>query len=227
MADAESTAITLDTDPMTVDVDALRSWKQFEREVSACTRCGLHETRTKVVFGDGDTDADLMIIGDAPGRHEDLQGKPFAGAAGNLLDNMLADAGLGREDCYITDVVKCLLPERDPLAAEIEACGSHLVEQIARVRPKVIVTLGELPTTFVLRKRLPIAKIAGYRFDVYDGVTLVPTFAPVAALRGNARAMASIKRDLRTAKAVLDGRLASGAEAMADVRARQPQDGGQ
>ena len=227
MAESESPAITLDTNPMTVNVDALRSWKQFERDATACTRCGLSETRTKVVFGDGNTEADLMIIGDAPGRHEDLQGKPFAGAAGNLLDNLLADAGLGREDCYITDVVKCLPPERDPQAIEIETCGVYLIEQIARVKPKVIVTLGELPTTFVLRRRMPIGKLAGYRFDVYDGVTLIPTFAPVAALRGNARAMASIKRDLRTAKAVLDGRMATGAEAMADVRARQTEDGGQ
>lgn len=222
MADSDNAATTLDGNPMRVEAARLRTFKQLERDAVACTACALHRDRTKVVFGEGSTQSDLMLIGEAPGRHEDLQGKPFVGAAGNLIDNLLADAGLGREDCYITNLVKCHPPgNRQPARDEIEACWGFLFEQIAHVRPSVIVTLGELPTSVLLRRRLPLAKVAGYRFDVFDGVTLVPTFAPAAALRGNAQALAAIRRDFTVAKAVLDGRLATGAEAMADVRDRR------
>lgn len=219
---AEPRTPALEPNPLNVPPDALRPYRDLEREASGCTRCALSESRTKVVFGEGPLDADLFILGTAPGRHEDVQGTPFLGAAGNVLTNSLAAVGLAREDCYVTNLVKCRPPSgRSPLPAELEACSGYLFQQIAHVRPKVILALGELPTAFLLRRRLPLAKVAGYRLDVFDGVTLVPTYDPVSAVKGNTQAMAAIRRDVGVAKAVLDGRLATGAEAMADVLARR------
>lgn len=204
--------------PFDVPAEQLRPLRQVEEEALACTRCALAETRTKVVFGAGPVDAELFILGAAPGRHEDVQGAPLLGAAGNVITNALAAVGLSRDDCYTTQLVKCHPPSaRVPEFAEVDACSSYLFEQIAHLRPRVILALGELPTWFLLRKRLPLAKIAGYRLDVFDGVTLVPTYDPVQAVRGSTQAMAAIRRDVAVAKAVLDGRLATGAEAMADV----------
>lgn len=208
----DATPLRPGANPFALDPDELRPWSQLEKQALSCTRCALHESRTKVVFGDGNPDADLMIIGEGPGRHEDLQGRPFAGASGNVLDNMLAEAGLNRDDCYIANVIKCRPPgQRDPEREEIESCMPYLLEQMAHVRPRVIVTLGSFATRLVLRRSVPIAKIAGYRFEVFGGTILVPTFHPAAALRGHPQAVVALRRDLRTAKAVLDGRLAGGA----------------
>jgi uracil-DNA glycosylase family 4 len=208
--------------PMAIPADQLRPWKQLERDALSCTACPLHESRTKVVFGDGDPDAELMLIGEAPGRNEDLMGRPYAGAAGNILDNFLSDAGLDRQDCYLTDLVMCRPPSRrQPTAEEIEAHLPFLIEQIAHVRPRVIVAFGPLVAAVLLRRPIPLDKVAGYRFDVFDGVTLIPTYRPVDAMKGDARALTAIKRDVAAAKAVLDGRLSTGAEALAEARARQ------
>lgn len=205
--------------PMELSPDDLPSWKTLEREATGCMRCTLRESRHKVAFGDGDTDAELMIVGDFPARHEDLQGTPFVGALGNLLGNTLADAGLSRDECYLTHVVKCH-PGGDarPSAEEIETCLPYLVQQIALVRPRVILALGAFPTQVLLRRRVPIRKVAGYRLDVFDGVTLVPTHHPASALRGNPTAVAALRRDIRTAKGVLDGRLAPGSDVVAAAR---------
>lgn len=208
--------------PMTIPEDQLRTWKQLERDARACTDCPLHESRTKVVFGDGALDADLMLIGEAPGRNEDLVGRPYAGAAGNILDNFLTDAGLDRRDCYVTNLVMCRPPsQRKPTPEEIEAHLPYLIEQIAHVRPRVIVALGDLVASVLLRRPIPLDKVAGYRFDVFDGVTLIPTHRPVDAMKGDARALTAIRRDVAAAKAVLDGRLSTGAEALAEARARR------
>lgn len=219
MADPRTPALV--PNPLDVPTEQLRPYGEFEAEASGCTRCVLAETRTKVVVGSGPTDADLFILGPAPGRHEDVQGAPLLGAAGNVITNALAAVGLSRDDCYVTDLVKCHPPSaRTPRPAEVEACNGWLFEQVAHVRPKVILALGELPTWFLLRRRIPLAKIAGYRLDVFGGVTLVPTYDPVRAVKGSTQAMAAIRRDVGVAKAVLDGRLPTGAEAMADVSRR-------
>lgn len=215
------------TNPLALDPERLRSWKELERDALSCTRCPLHESRTKVVFGGGDRESDLMLIGQAPGRNEDLSGKPFAGAAGNILDNFLAEAGLDRQDVYVTDLVMCRPPEnRAPTHAEIEAHLPFLVEQIAHVRPRVIVAFGELVTSVLMRRHVPLDRVAGYRLDIFDGVTLIPTYRPATAVRGDARALTHIKRDMVTAKAVLDGRLPTGAELAAEARARREADQG-
>lgn len=217
MAEPRTPAVA--PNPFDVPVEQLRPFRDVEQEASGCTRCALSESRTRVVFGDGPPEADLFVLGTAPGRHEDVQGTALVGAAGNVLTNALAAVGLSRDDCYMTNLVKCHPPSaRAPLPEEIDACNSYLFEQLAHIRPRVILALGELPTWFLLRRRLPLAKIAGYRLDVFDGATLVPTYDPVQAVKGSTQAMAAIRRDVGIAAAVLDGRLAGGAEAMAEVR---------
>lgn len=201
--------------------DDRRDWREVQGEMVGCTRCELHRARTKVVVGEGPLDADLMIVGSVPGRTDDLQGKPFAGGPGNVLTNLLTDAGLVREECYVTNVVKCLPPGRPPTHEEVETCLPYLLEEIGHVSPSVIVTLGVFATRLLLRRPVPLDRIAGYRFDVFDGITLVPTHHPADAMKGNPSAVASITRDLRIAKAVLDGRLATGAETMAGYRTRR------
>ena len=190
------------------------------RAATAAPLCRL-EDRTKVVFGDGAQDADVVVLGDAPGRTEDLLGQPFVGAAGNLLDNLLLDAGFDRDDVYVTTLVKCHPRGRGPRPEVVDACSPCLVEQLANLRPKVIVTLGPVATALLLRRPVPLDKVAGFRFDVFDGVTLMPTHHPATVIKGNQHVVAAIRRDLMTARAVLDGRLSTGAEAMAELRARR------
>jgi uracil-DNA glycosylase family 4 len=207
--------------PLTVDADALRPWKQLRADADGCTRCDLASHRSSVVFGTGPEDADLFVLGIAPGRQEDVQGIPFLGAAGNVLTNALNDAGLERDEVYITNLVKCHPPDtRPPRRDEVEACWGYLFEQIAHVRPRVVVTLGELPLAVLTQGRLPLSKVAGYRLDVFDGVTLVPTHSPADAVKGSTLALEAIRRDVATAKAVLDGRLSTGREAVAEALAR-------
>ena len=207
--------------PLTEATPALRTWQVLQHEVAECTRCPLHEGRTTAVFGDGDPDSGFLIVGEAPGRHEDLTGKPFAGATGNLLGNLLAEAGMRREQTYLVTLVRCRPPDgRPPQPEEVEACVPYLREQIAALQPRVIVTLGELVTRAVLRRDLPVSKIAGYRFDLH-GATVIPTYDPAAALRGSPTAMAALRRDLRIAKGVLDGRVASARDAAVEMRTRQ------
>lgn len=198
---------------------AQRPWALLQKEAAACTRCHLHDSRTHVVFGEGDPDADLLFVGEAPGRPEDLQGRPFAGAVGNLLTNLLLENGLRRTDVYLCNVVKCRPPlHREPFAEEIEACSPYLREQLLHVSPRVIVTLGALATRLLLGKSVPVAKVAGYRFDAF-GATLVPTYHPAEALRGSPQAMTALRRDVRIAKGVLEGRIAPAREALAELRA--------
>lgn len=220
MSHNELPVLGLDTNPLTLPPEGLRSWRELERAASTCTACRLHTQRTKVVFGEGDPDADLMVVGDAPGRTEDLLGKPCVGAAGNLLDNLLGEAGFERERVYLTSVVKCHPRDEAPDRTIVDTCSPYLVEQIAHVRPRVIVTLGPVAAGLLLRRPIPLDKVAGFRFDVFGGVTLIPTFHPAGVIKGNQQAIAMIRRDLMTARAVLDGRLSTGAEAMAELRSR-------
>lgn len=201
--------------------DAPRTWSVVVEEASSCTRCGLSEGRTHVVVGDGDPEADLVLVGLAPGRHEDLTGEPFVGASGNLIENLLLDNDLTREDVYLTTVVKCRPPDgRGPGRDEVAACAPWLFEQLAHIAPRVVVTLGEVPTRLILGRDAPLRRIAGYRLPV-SGATLIPTHDPAAALRGNPVAMTALKRDIRVAKGVLDGRIASADEALEELRAGQ------
>lgn len=167
-------------------------------EALGCTKCRLAQGRTQVVFMDGNPDSDLMFIGEAPGFHEDKQGLPFVGAAGQLLDHMLSEIGLNRANCTIVNVIKCRPPSnRDPLPDEIETCRPYLEAQISFIRPKVIVTLGNFATRFVLNKQVSISRVRGQRFHEY-GATVIPTFHPAAVLRGGgiaSKAMESVRSD--------------------------------
>jgi uracil-DNA glycosylase len=196
--------------------------RELERAVRGCTSCGLARERTTPVVGEGPLDARMMIVGSKPRRHEDLQGKPFAGATGNVLDHALSAAGLTRDDVYLTTIVKCRpSDDRTPTREEVAACSVHLQAQLEAVSPEVIVGLGAFTTSVLLGRAVPIERVAGYRLDVFQGVTLVPTYHPADAVRGVPQAAAALRRDLTAAKAVLDGRLPTGAETLAELRARR------
>ena len=156
------------------------------REAADCPRCRLAGSRTQVVFGVGHPDADLMFIGEAPGFHEDKQGEPFVGSAGQLLTTLLGNIGLKREQVYIANVLKCRPPgNRDPMPDEIEACKPWLKEQLDLINPRVIATLGNFATQLLLGRKVGISKVRGQRFD-WRGRILIPTFHPAALLRSGA-----------------------------------------
>jgi uracil-DNA glycosylase len=166
--------------------EAAAALKTLADSVAGCRKCGLCETRTQVVFGVGSAQADLLFVGEGPGFHEDRQGEPFVGAAGKLLNELLAGIGLSRADVYIANVVKCRPPEnRDPAPEEIEACSPHLMDQIALIRPRVICTLGRFATKLLAETELSITAIHGKakekRLAGVDTV-IFPVFHPAAAL---------------------------------------------
>jgi uracil-DNA glycosylase len=195
--------------------------REHARAVQDCTACDLHRDRTKAVAGEGPADARLLIVGATPRRHEDLQGVPLAGACRNVLDHALAAAGLRREDVRVTSVVRCRpADDRTPTLEEIATCGVHLRAELDLVGPEVIVTLGAFATAILLGRPVPIERVAGYRLDVLRGITLVPTYHPNDAVRGVPQAAPSLRRDLQVAKAVLDGRLRTGAQSLAELRSR-------
>jgi len=154
--------------------------------VSGCTRCPLSATRTQVVFGSGSATADLMFVGEAPGFHEDKQGVPFVGAAGQLLGKLLDGIGLTRDDVFVANVLKCRPPgNRDPQPEEIASCESYLFRQIALIQPKVICTLGNFATKLLSGKPDGITRVHGREQEVVLGgtrVLLYPIFHPAAAL---------------------------------------------
>jgi DNA polymerase len=160
--------------------------EELRESVSGCTRCPLSETRTQTVFGSGSTTADLMFVGEAPGFHEDKQGVPFVGSAGQLLGKLLAGIGMTREDVFVANVLKCRPPgNRDPQPEEIAACESHLFRQIELIQPKVICTLGNFATKLLSGKPDGITKVHGREQQVVLGgtrVLLFPIFHPAAAL---------------------------------------------
>ena len=159
----------------------------IDQRVRRCTECALHATRTNAVPGEGSPQADLMFIGEGPGFHEDRQGRPFVGPAGQFLNELLGSVGLRREDVYITNMVKCRPPHnRDPFPGEIASCSAYLEEQIATIRPKVIIPLGQ----HALAKWFPNGSIGKLRAKPkrFGDVTVLPMYHPAAALHnGNLR----------------------------------------
>jgi uracil-DNA glycosylase len=179
---------------------------ELEREALACTRCPLAAGRTQVVFGVGDPNADLMFVGEAPGREEDLKGEPFVGRSGKLLDKLvLEEMGLTRDQFYISNTVMCRPPNnRDPQPDEIAACRPYLEQRIGIMKPKVIVTLGNFATRLLLNTTEGITKIRGKTYP-YGATTLVPTYHPSAALQGGgAEVLARMRADLVRAKRALN-----------------------
>jgi len=151
-------------------------------EALGCVKCRLAKGRTQVVWLDGNPASDLMFVGEAPGFHEDRQGKPFVGAAGKLLDGMLASIGLDRTRCVICNVIKCRPPgNRDPQPDEIETCSPYLRAQIDFIKPTVIVTLGNFATRYILQRQVSISRVRGGVFQAF-GAKVIPTFHPASAL---------------------------------------------
>jgi uracil-DNA glycosylase family 4 len=180
---------------------------QLHAEVRACVKCGLHATRTQAVPGIGPCPADIMIVGEAPGFNEDRQGEPFVGAAGHLLDTLLARIGLGRSDVYITNVLKCRPPQnRDPMPNEVESCSPYLARQLALIKPKVVLVLGRHALERLLPGQGSISRVHGSLVRRGD-VAYVPLYHPAAALH-NGALVADLEHDFDRVKAYLDRLLA-------------------
>ena len=175
---------------------------RIREDIGDCTRCKLHKGRTKIVFGTGNPNADLMFVGEGPGRDEDLSGEPFVGRAGKLLTDMIKAMGLQRENVYIANVVKCRPPEnRLPEKDEITTCSPFLMRQIDAIKPKVICTLGSCSAQTLLQTALGISKLRGEWFD-FRGTKLMPTYHPAYLLR-NPGAKPEVWKDLQKVMAVL------------------------
>jgi DNA polymerase len=201
------------------------SLEELRQHMVDCRRCSLGATCTNLVFGVGDPHADLMFIGEAPGEKEDLLGEPFVGAAGKLLDELLASIGLARADVYIANVLKCRPPgNRDPLPAEIAECAPFLREQIRLIDPKVIATLGNFATKFVLHTDRGITGLRGKLYRV-DGRQVVPIFHPAAALYTPAK-RETLFEDFRRLRAVID-RTPDTHEAFAEGEGHAGREGGE
>ena len=168
-----------------VDIAQL-DWQGLQAEVSRCTLCSLHKTRTQTVFGVGNQDADWLFIGEAPGAEEDRQGEPFVGRAGKLLNAMLFALGLQRQAVYIANVLKCRPPNnRDPQTEEVARCEPYLLRQIELIGPRVIVALGRHAAHSLLKTELPLARLRGQRLQ-YHNIPLVVTYHPAYLLRNPA-----------------------------------------
>jgi DNA polymerase len=160
------------------------TWEELEKSCKECTKCDLHETRTNVVFGVGNRDADILFIGEGPGAQEDLKGEPFVGRAGKLLDDMLEIIGLSRnENIYITNIVKCRPPDnRDPHNIERDACLNWLRNQYALINPKIVICLGRIAAMVLIDKDFKISQDHGKWFDK-NGVKFIALYHPAALLR--------------------------------------------
>lgn len=203
------------TDEVIAALDALRA------EVEVCVLCDLHSTRTRSVPGDGDPGADLMFVGEAPGYHEDQQGRPFVGQAGRLVEQLLADIGLTREQVFIANVLKCRPPNnRDPRPEEIASCQPHLWRQIGLIKPKVICTLGNFSTKLLTGEQTGITRVHGRpRASEIGGhrLYLYPIFHPAAALYTPSM-LTTLKDDFRRLPELLaQAAPEEGAEADTDV----------
>lgn len=156
---------------------------QLGEMVAGCTKCGLHKTRTNTVFGDGSPSANIVFIGEAPGRDEDLQGVPFVGRAGKLLDKMITAIGFAREEVYIANILKCRPPNnRDPEKDEVTACEKYLARQIELIDPVIICALGRVAGQKLLGEKAPLRVLREGEHH-YNGIRLIVTYHPAALLR--------------------------------------------
>jgi uracil-DNA glycosylase family 4 len=181
---------------------------RLDEEVRSCRLCPLHLLRSHAVPGEGNWSAELLFIGEAPGRDEDAQGRPFVGRAGRLLRKIIAAMNFREEEVYITNVVKCRPPEnRTPHRDEVAACSPYLVRQIELIRPRVIVTLGKSPTEFFSPSRLGMTALRG-RFVDYRGIPVMPTFHPSYLIRneGNRELKRMVWDDMKQVMALLGGK---------------------
>lgn len=192
---------------------------RLDEEIRRCTRCDLCKTATQAVPGEGALDAAVMLVGEGPGFNEDKQGRPFVGAAGKFLNDLLAEAGLNREEVFITNIVKHRPPNnRDPSTDEVDACFPWLDQQLALIKPRIVMTLGRFAMERFLteaeRGGRGISKIHGQVFEK-DGRYIIPLFHPAAALHQE-RWRPDLIQDMRTLRELLQGRLAEPSTASAE-----------
>ena len=177
-------------------------WDALKAEAHDCTKCRLAGGRTNVVFGVGNPNADLMFVGEAPGRDEDLKGEPFVGRAGQLLTDIIKAMKLSRDDVYIANVIKCRPPDnRNPEPDELDACRPFIRRQVEMIQPKVIVTLGRFALQSLLEKSYGITSVRGQWLD-YDGIKVMPTYHPAYLLR-NPAAKKDVWNDMKKVMAEL------------------------
>lgn len=158
-------------------------WDALQKRVATCTACGLHETRIQTVFGVGNLKASCMVVGEAPGASEDQQGEPFVGKAGMLLNEMLRAIGLNREEVFIANILKCRPPmNRDPKPSEVDACEPFLKQQLAFIKPKIILAVGRVAAQNLLKTDTPLGKMRGKR-HYYGEIPLVVLYHPAYLLR--------------------------------------------
>ena len=202
-SDLEASGISEDAEgekarPTTLTLDAegrqLRQWRVVRKEVSECVLCELHRTRKNTVFGVGSEDADLMLIGEAPGADEDAQGEPFVGRAGKLLDSMLEAIGMSREQVFIANILKCRPPNNEnPTPEQAGECRPYLDRQIELIQPRVILALGAVAAHNLLGVETPIGRLRGTVHEMSEsGIPVIPTYHPAYLLRrpqGKAQAL--------------------------------------
>ena len=161
----------------------IQALRQVAAEVAQCRRCGLCASRTRTVPGEGNPETKIVFVGEAPGFHEDQQGRPFVGAAGDLLTKMIEAMHFRREDVFICNVIKCRPPEnRDPLPEEVKGCETYLLRQLDIIQPKLIVALGRVAVQCLLGAKVSITRVRG-EWREYHGIPLMPTFHPAYLLR--------------------------------------------
>jgi uracil-DNA glycosylase len=178
-------AVPVTVSPAAGDSAAGPVWDELAAAVRACTRCALHQSRTQTVFGVGRRDADLLVVGEAPGADEDRQGEPFVGRAGQLLNAMLRAMGTPRSEVYIANILKCRPPgNRDPQPEESTSCTPYLTQQIALLKPRVILAVGRISAQWLLQTDSPIGRLRGQVFQYGAAATpLVVTYHPAYLLR--------------------------------------------
>jgi DNA polymerase len=189
--------------PVVLSRGPVETLQAIRQDIGDCTRCKLHRLgRSQVVFGVGNPAADLMFVGEAPGRDEDIQGIPFVGRAGQLLTKIIESIGLARDDVYIANVIKCRPPEnRNPEPDEVTTCEPFLFGQIDVIKPKVIVALGTFAARALLRTEDPISRLRGRVYE-YRGAKLIPTFHPAFLLRSPDRKR-DVWEDMKKVRSIL------------------------
>ncbi|MEK6730812.1 MAG: uracil-DNA glycosylase [Pseudomonadota bacterium] len=195
--------------PITMDIQTISPtaegiWEKLELQVKNCTLCELSKTRTQTVFGVGNRQTDLLLIGEAPGASEDAQGEPFVGRAGLLLNEMLKSIGLNRQTTYITNILKCRPPNnRDPLPHEVKLCTPYLNEQITLINPKMIVAIGRIAAQFLLNTDTPIGKMRTQLHHYGEKkIPLIVIYHPAYLLR-SPREKAKAYRDMLQIQKIL------------------------
>jgi len=205
----QAVGVVASTPPEQVSADSVSEWHILERQVSVCTRCALHETRTQTVFGSGNQKAEWMIIGEAPGADEDRQGEPFVGRAGRLLNEILFAAGYRRDDVFIANILKCRPPaNRDPSADEIGCCQPYLQQQIELVQPKLLLAVGRIAAHGLLQTTLPLGRLRGVvHYFGEKEIPLIVTYHPAYLLRSPLEKR-KVWQDLQLAQTVYRQQLA-------------------